>query len=347
MKEERVAEEIVFCKGGGCTAKLGPDLLSHVLDKLPRGEKDPNLLIGYDSKDDAAVYRVSDEVAVVQTLDFFPPMLDDPYLFGQIAATNALSDIYAMGGTVKTALNIVCFPEQMDLNILGKIMQGGAEKVIEAGGTLAGGHSIMDNDVKYGLSVTGVVHPDYIYGNNQGQPSDVLILTKKLGVGLVCNANRVGLAPEGAMEEAAASMTTLNKKAAEISHRYEIHACTDVTGFGFLGHLSEMINEEISAEIDSISIPVIRGAIHCAEEFLLTAAAQRNRNHVGDRVEFSNWIPFSMEELLFDPQTSGGLLFAVKPEQAGAFLKELQGAGLPAAMVGRFVSKKEKDIYVR
>lgn len=347
MKEERVAEEIVFCKGGGCTAKLGPDLLSHVLDKLPRGEKDPNLLIGYDSKDDAAVYRVSDEVAVVQTLDFFPPMLDDPYLFGQIAATNALSDIYAMGGTVKTALNIVCFPEQMDLNILGKIMQGGAEKVIEAGGTLAGGHSIMDNDVKYGLSVTGVVHPDHIYGNNQGQPSDVLILTKKLGVGLVCNANRVGLAPEGAMEEAAASMTTLNRKAAEISHHYEIHACTDVTGFGFLGHLSEMINEEISAEIDSISIPVIRGAIHCAEEFLLTAAAQRNRNHVGDRVEFSNWIPFSMEELLFDPQTSGGLLFAVKPEQAGAFLKELQGAGLPAAMVGRFVSKKEKDIYVR
>ena len=342
-----MAEEIVFCKGGGCTAKLGPDLLSHVLDKLPRGEKDPNLLIGYDSKDDAAVYRVSDEVAVVQTLDFFPPMLDDPYLFGQIAATNALSDIYAMGGTVKTALNIVCFPEQMDLNILGKIMQGGAEKVIEAGGTLAGGHSIMDNDVKYGLSVTGVVHPDHIYGNNQGQPSDVLILTKKLGVGLVCNANRVGLAPEGAMEEAAASMTTLNKKAAEISHRYEIHACTDVTGFGFLGHLSEMINEEISAEIDSISIPVIRGAIHCAEEFLLTAAAQRNRNHVEDRVEFSSWIPFSMEELLFDPQTSGGLLFAVKPEQAGAFLKELQGAGLPAAMVGRFVSKKEKDIYVR
>lgn len=214
MKEERVAEEIVFCKGGGCTAKLGPDLLSHVLDKLPRGKKDPNLLIGYDSKDDAAVYRVSDEVAVVQTLDFFPPMLDDPYLFGQIAATNALSDIYAMGGTVKTALNIVCFPEQMDLNILGKIMQGGAEKVIEAGGTLAGGHSIMDNDVKYGLSVTGVVHPDHIYGNNQGQPSDVLILTKKLGVGLVCNANRVGLAPEGAMEEAAASMTTLNRKAA-------------------------------------------------------------------------------------------------------------------------------------
>ena len=152
-------QEIVFCKGGGCTAKLGPDLLSHVLAKLPRGEKDSNLLIGYDSCDDAAVYKISDDTAVVQTLDFFPPMVDDPYTFGQIAAANALSDIYAMGGTVKTALNIVCFPEKMDLNILGKIMQGGADKVIEAGGTLAGGHSIADSDVKYGLSVMGTVHP--------------------------------------------------------------------------------------------------------------------------------------------------------------------------------------------
>ena len=342
-----MTEEIVFCKGGGCTAKLGPDLLSHVLGKIPRGEKDPDLLIGYDSRDDAAVYQITEDTTIVQTLDFFPPMLEDPYLFGQIAAANALSDIYAMGGMVKTALNILCFPEKMDLNILGKIMQGGAEKVIEAGGMLAGGHSIMDADVKYGLSVTGVVHPDHIYGNNQGQPSDMLILTKKLGVGLVCNANRVNLAPEGAMKEAIDSMTLLNRKAAEISHHYEIHACTDVTGFGFLGHLSEMINEQISAEIDSISIPVISGAIHCAEEFLLTAAAQRNRNHVKERVEFASKIPFSMEELLFDPQTSGGLLFAVRGDQAGEFLKELKGAGLPAAIVGRLTSKKEKDIYVK
>ena len=170
-------QEIVFCKGGGCTAKLGPDLLSHVLAKLPRGEKDSNLLIGYDSCDDAAVYKISDDTAVVHTLDFFPPMVDDPYTFGQIAAANALSDIYAMGGTVKTALNIVCFPEKMDLNILGKIMQGGADKVIEAGGTLAGGHSIADSDVKYGLSVMGTVHPEHIYSNNTGQPSDCLLYT--------------------------------------------------------------------------------------------------------------------------------------------------------------------------
>src|SRR5699024_6730915 len=182
--------------------------LSRVLSLLPRGPEDKNLLIGYDSKDDAAVYKVSDDVAIVQTLDFFPPMVEDPYTFGQIAATNALSDIYAMGGQVKTALNIVCFPEAMDLNILGKIMQGGAEKVIEAGGILAGGHSIADSDVKYGLSVMGVVHPDRIYANNRGRPGDALILTKRLGVGIVCTADRVKEASPEAMDAAVQSMTT-------------------------------------------------------------------------------------------------------------------------------------------
>ena len=204
-------KEIVFCKGGGCTAKLGAGVLNRVLEKLPKGPRDENLLIGYDSRDDAAVYKISDDAAFVQTLDFFPPMVEDPYVFGQIAAANALSDIYAMGGEVKTALNIVCFPETMDLNILGKIMQGGSEKVIEAGGTLAGGHSIQDTDVKYGLSVTGLVHPDKIYSNNGGHPGDVLILTKKLGVGIICTANRVGEAAEEEMGEAVASMTQLNR----------------------------------------------------------------------------------------------------------------------------------------
>ena len=234
-------EDIVFCKGGGCTAKLGADVLKHILSKIPKGEKDISLLVGYDSSDDAAVYRISDDMAIVQTLDFFPPMVDDPYIFGQIAAANALSDVYAMGGEVKTALNIVCFPEKMDLNILGKIMQGGAKKVNEAGATLAGGHSIADDSVKYGLSVMGLVNPDKIYENNKAEPADILILTKKLGVGLVCNAQRVGQAFKGSLDEAIESMTTLNKKASEISRNYEIHACTDVTGFGFLGHLNEMI----------------------------------------------------------------------------------------------------------
>lgn len=224
-----MGEKITFCQGGGCTAKLGAGILSRVLERLPKGPEDPNLLIGYDSKDDAAVYKVSDDIAIVQTLDFFPPMVEDPYTFGKIAATNALSDIYAMGGEVKTALNIVCFPEQMDLNILGEIMRGGSEKVIEAGGTLAGGHSINDTDVKYGLSVTGVVHPDKIYPNNGGKPGDKLILTKKLGVGIISTANRVQEASEEAMAAAIESMTTLNKYASLICRKYDIHACTDVT----------------------------------------------------------------------------------------------------------------------
>ena len=338
-------ENIVFCKGGGCTAKLGAGVLSRVLGMLPRGPVDENLIIGYDSKDDAAVYKLTDDVAVVQTLDFFPPMVDDPYIFGQIAATNALSDIFAMGGEVKTALNIVCFPEEMDLNVLGKIMQGGAEKVIEAGGTLAGGHSIADDGVKYGLSVTGVVHPDKIYPNNEGKAGDVLILTKKLGVGIICTANRIGEASKEAMEEAIGSMTTLNKKASEIARKYQVHACTDVTGFGFLGHLHEMMDGKNSCRIFAKQVPVMQEVLHYAEEFYLTAAAQKNRNHVGEYVHFEN-ISFGMEEVLFDPQTSGGLLLAVDPSDAETMLKELQACGLPAAIVGEITEKTEYEINV-
>ena len=223
--------EGTFCKGGGCTAKLGAGVLSRVLERLPKGPVDPALLIGYDSRDDAAVYQLTDDLAFVQTLDFFPPMVEDPYTFGQIAATNALSDIYAMGGTVKTALNIVCFPEKMDLNILGEIMRGGSEKVIEAGGTLAGGHSIADESVKYGLSVTGIVDPKKMYPNNGGQVGDALILTKRLGVGIICTASRVGEAAQEALDAAIASMTTLNKTASELCRGFNVHACTDVTGF--------------------------------------------------------------------------------------------------------------------
>ena len=339
-------ENIVFCKGGGCTAKLGAGTLSRVLSMLPKGAPDENLLIGYDSKDDAAVYQISDDVAFVQTLDFFPPMVDDPYVFGQIAATNALSDIFAMGGEVKTALNIVCFPEDMDLNVLGKIMQGGAEKVIEAGGTLAGGHSIVDDGVKYGLSVTGVVHPKKIYANNQGQPGDKLVLTKKLGVGIICTANRIGEASKEAMEEAVTSMTTLNKCAAEISRDYRIHACTDVTGFSFLGHLHEMMDGKHSCVVESKQVPIMKDALIYADEFYLTAAAQKNRNHVEAFVQFEN-ISFAMEEVLFDPQTSGGLLLAVHPEDAAEMVLRMREAGLPAAVVGEITPKEEVEIYVK
>lgn len=340
-----MGNEKLFCKGGGCTAKLGAGILSRVLERLPKFDKDPALLIGYDSKDDAAVYKLTDEVAVVQTLDFFPPMVDDPYTFGQIAATNALSDIWAMGGQVKTALNIVCFPEKSDLNILGEMMRGGAEKVAEAGGVLAGGHSIADSDVKYGLSVMGVVHPDHIYANNTPQTGDCLVLTKRLGVGILCTANRVGEASAEAMEAAIASMTTLNKYAAQCCRAYEIHACTDVTGFSFLGHLHEMMDGAHSCRIEAGAVPVFSEALRHADEFLLTAAGQRNRNHTGTFVRFEN-VPFAMEEVLFDPQTSGGLLVALPKEQAAALVEDLRRGGAPAAVVGEVTDSEDIEIRV-
>lgn len=340
-----MGNEKLFCKGGGCTAKLGAGILSRVLERLPKFDKDPALLIGYDSKDDAAVYKLTDEVAVVQTLDFFPPMVDDPYTFGQIAATNALSDIWAMGGQVKTALNIVCFPEKSDLNILGEVMRGGAEKVAEAGGVLAGGHSIADSDVKYGLSVMGVVHPDHIYANNTPQTGDCLVLTKRLGVGILCTANRVGEASAEAMKAAITSMTTLNKYAAQCCRAYEIHACTDVTGFSFLGHLHEMMDGAHSCRIEAGAVPVFSEALRHADEFLLTAAGQRNRNHTGPFVRFEN-VPFAMEEVLFDPQTSGGLLVALPKEQAAALVEDLRRGGAPAAVVGEVTDSEDIEIRV-
>jgi len=338
-------EKIVFCTGGGCTAKLGAGVLSRILEKLPRGEKDPNLLVGYDSRDDAAVYRVTEDLALVQTVDFFPPMVEDPYTFGQIAAANALSDVYAMGGEVKTALNLVCFPENMDLNVLGEILRGGAEKVAEAGGILAGGHSIADTGVKYGLSVTGLVDSHHLYANDAGQPGDKLLLTKALGVGLLCTANRVGEAAPEHMAAAISSMTTLNKTAAEISRRYTVHAATDVTGFSFLGHLHEMMGGKLSCKINARAVPVLPGAEKAADDFLYTAAGQRNRNHTGPFVRFEG-VPFTMEEVLFDPQTSGGLLLAVDPAEASALEKELQSAGLPAKIVGEIVPRTETEITV-
>ena len=339
------SEKIVFCTGGGCTAKLGAGVLSRILEKLPRGEQDPNLLVGYDSKDDAAVYRITDELAFVQTVDFFPPMVDDPYTFGQIAAANALSDIYAMGGEVKTALNLVCCPESMDLNVLGEILRGGAEKVAEAGGSLAGGHSIADTGVKYGLSVTGLVDPRRMTANDTGRPGDKLLLPKALGVGLICTANRVGEAAPDQMEGAIRSMTTLNKTAAEIAHKYEVHAATDVTGFSFLGHLHEMMGDKLSCVIDAHAVPVLPGAWEAADACLYTAAGQRNRNHTGPFVRFEN-VPFPMEEILFDPQTSGGLLLAAAPQDAAALEQELRAAGLPAAIVGEILEKQTTEITV-
>ena len=338
-------KEIVFCKGGGCTAKLGPDVLQHVLGKLTK-HKDPNLLVGFEGSDDAAVYRLTDDMAIVQTLDFFPPMVEDPYIFGQIAAANALSDIYAMGGEVKTALNIVCFPDKMDLNILGQILMGGNDKVTEAGGILAGGHSIADVDVKYGLSVMGMIPPDKIYKNSGVQLGDKLILTKPLGVGIIATAARVEEASKEAMDQAIQSMTTLNKYASEIIRKYEIHACTDVTGFGLLGHLHEMLQNGYTAILQSKDIPYIEEAYDYANDFIFTAAGQRNRNFVSEHVTFTSH-DFALQEIMFDPQTSGGLLVSVKEADANALLRELKTLDMPCNIIGEITSLQEKEIIVR
>lgn len=335
-------EPIPFCRGGGCTAKLGPAVLERILGKLPR-PTDPALLVGAESSDDAAVYRLTDDLAIVQTLDFFPPMVEDPYVFGQIAAANALSDVYAMGGTVKTALNIVCFPEQMDLNILGRILQGGSEKVMEAGGSLAGGHSIADSEVKYGLSVTGVVHPDRIRQNNTGHAGDALVLTKPLGVGLVCTAARMGAAEAEAMQLAVRSMTTLNKYAAAVADRYPVHACTDVTGFGLLGHLHEMTRPDLTARVHAAALPVIPAARGYADEFYLTAAAQRNRNFAASWARLRG-LAFADEEILFDPQTSGGLLFALDADAADDFVREIAALGLPCGKIGQLLPRMDAAV---
>ena len=329
----------IYCRTGGCGAKLGPAALSSILSKIHQ-KKDPNLLVGFDSSDDAAVYKLSDDIAVVQTLDFFPPMVDDPYIFGQIAAANALSDIYAMGAKFKSALNIVCFPENEDLNILGKIIEGGSDKVAEAGGSLVGGHSINDDSIKYGLSVTGVINPNNIYQNNTAQPGDCLVLTKPLGVGIIMSANNIGYASNEALDSAISSMTCLNKQASELSHKYNVNACTDITGFGLIAHLIEMLNKDTAAVIDNKSIPFIKDAYDYANEFYITAAGQRNRNFAGNNVKFEIG-DFAIQELVFDPQTSGGLLFSVQHDHAKKFVEDLSRYYPYTAIIGH-VSKMDK-----
>ena len=333
-----------FTCGGGCTAKLGPGMLKSVLEKIPN-KFDENLLIGFDSSDDGAVYKLTEDIAIIQTLDFFTPIVEDPYTFGKIAAANALSDIYAMGGEVKVALNIVGFPEKMDGEILGEILRGGAEKVHEAGGVVSGGHSINDPEPKYGLSVTGIVHPSKILPNNNCKIGDKLILTKPLGVGIITTAHRVGEASDEAYNKAIKSMETLNKYAADKMKKYKVNACTDVTGFGFLGHLNEMIKDEYSIKVNGNTIPYIKEAYDYAKEFLITAGGQRNRRHLKDKVLFKD-IEFALEEILFDPQTSGGLLISLSSDEADDLLKELQELDLKSEIVGEVIEKQEFNIII-
>jgi len=319
-------------------------MLQDVVARIPKNN-DPSLLVGFETSDDGSVYRLSDDLAIINTLDFFPPMVNDPYLFGKIAAANALSDIYAMGGEVKTALNIVSFPEEENPEILGEILRGGAEKVLEAGGVLCGGHSINDKEPKYGLSVTGIVHPDKIMYNNRCVIGDRIILTKPLGVGIVTTSYKAGVASEESYNQAIKSMQYLNKYAFEIAKAFRIHSCTDVTGFGFLGHLNEMVTQKYSIRVESEKVLFIPEAKKLAEEFLITGGGTKNRMYLQELVGFQG-ISMPVEEILLDPQTSGGLLISVHKDDAGALLEALSGQDPKCCIVGEVIPREHKNIIV-
>lgn len=326
---------------GGCNAKISASSLKATLDILEVFKR-KEVLEGFAKNDDAAIIKLTDDIAVALTCDFFPPMVEDPFAFGEIAAANALSDIYAMGGEPVAALNLVCFPEEENRSILEEILKGGATKLKEAQCTLAGGHSIHDPRIKYGLCVMGVLNPDKIYNNSSSKVGDKLILTKPLGVSLLSSARTVGECEDKYFEGAVESMRTLNKYACEILKKHKINAMTDVTGFGLIGHLSEMVTD--TAVIYSKNLKILPGAKEAAEEFLFTAGGQRNRKSYGDLVDFEIR-DFALEEVLFDPQTSGGLLAAV--EDGEKVLEELKLAGIPAAIVGEIIPAQDKKIIVR
>ena len=329
----------------GCAAKIGPGTLAGILESLPKFE-DPNLLVGIETSDDGAVYKVSDDLAIIQTLDFFTPVVDDPYVFGQVAAANALSDIYAMGGEPKIALNIVAWPNCVNPKFLGEILRGGADKVKEAGAVLAGGHSIQDDEPKYGLSVTGFVHPDKMFKNCGAVPGDVLILTKPLGTGIVNTAVKADMASEKAKEEVIRTMTSLNKKAKQVIEKYTVHSCTDVTGFGLAGHSVEMAQGSgVTIEIETGCLPIQSEAPEYAKMGLIPAGAYRNRSFTEDKVDVGG-VEEYIQDLFFDPQTSGGLLISTDPESAEKIMKDLADAGMdtPFAVIGRVVEKGDADI---
>ncbi|MDD3921819.1 MAG: selenide, water dikinase SelD, partial [Eubacteriales bacterium] len=307
---------------------------------------DENLLVGFDKSDDASVYRVSDTLALVQTLDFFPPIDDDPYIFGQIAATNALSDIYAMGAEPKLALNILCVPKKMDPSTVHAILAGGYDKVYEAGAILTGGHSIHDDVPKYGLSVTGFADPARILKNGGARPGDALLLTKPLGVGILSSARKGGLLSAETVETLRKQMTTLNKTARDCMMRFAVHACTDVTGFSLMGHLLEMMQaSDASAEVYTGNVPILDGAQEFAEIGILPEGMYRNRRYAEPHVE-AGGVPLNMQDALFDPQTSGGLLMAVAEKDADALLSALTGSVPCARRIGTVVDARGKRIYL-
>ncbi|MHC5374371.1 selenide, water dikinase SelD [Enterococcus sp. LJL120] len=330
------------CTSGGCGAKLAASDLHDILQQLPQ-LTNKNLLVGFDSTDDAAVYQLNQE-GIISTLDFFSPMVENPLRFGRIAAANALSDVYAMGGEVLFALNMICFPQKLPLTILQDILLGGSQKVQEAGAVIAGGHSIYDHEPKYGLAVTGRVNPQKVIHNNTPQAGDLLILTKALGVGLVQSAVRGGVVQNDDEEICLQSMERLNKYAAQNLHDFPVHACTDVTGFGLLGHALEMAGEHFTLVIDMEALPLLPGALTYAGEYLATAGGQRNRQFVKN-VSLKG-IDAAMQEILFDPQTSGGLLISVEAKQAAELLTSIKKTDPVATIIGEVVPRSQTAILL-
>jgi selenide,water dikinase len=335
-------------KNAGCASKIPPADLARVLSRLP-AVSDPRLLVGSATADDAGVFRISPDLCLVQTVDVFTPSVDDPYTFGRIAACNSLSDVYAMGGRPVTALSIIAYPIQsLGDEWMYQVLKGGADQLAEAGVVLTGGHSINDEEIKYGFAITGVVAPDAIITNAGAQPGDVLILTKPLGTGIISFAAQIGRASPEAQQAAAASMTMLNREASEIMVRHGAHACTDVTGFGLLGHLLHIARESgVTAEMWPKSLPLLPEVLDYARQGMVSGAAERNREYVSGILSVSELVPEHVMDILLDPQTSGGLLLSVSAEAAEGCLADLRAAGCEAsAIIGRVTGRSPGRIVV-
>jgi selenide,water dikinase len=317
-----------------------------VLHSLPPS-KHPDLIVGTETSDDAGVFRLRPDLAIVNTVDFFTPIVDDPFTFGQIAAANALSDVYAMGAEPKTALNIVAFPKgKMDVEILAEILRGGCERAAEAGAVVLGGHSIIDEELKYGMAVTGVIHPNQVIRNVGVQAGDALVLTKPLGTGIVTTALKRRKVATTSLKAAVASMVALNRTASAIMRTFPVHACSDVTGFGILGHALEMAGGSgITIVLESATLPLLPGARRLAEQGYLTGGCRRNRDYLGDKITIGASVAEGLVEVAMDPQTSGGLLIAVPGDRAQHLVDALHAAGVDAATrVGRAIAAEEVGV---
>jgi selenide,water dikinase len=323
---------------------MGAGTLAKMLEGF-KTHSDPRLIVGYDKSDDASVYVLDDHTALIQTTDFFPPIVDDPYLYGKIAATNALSDVYAMGGEPKLALNILCAAEGMADDAVREILRGGYDAAYDAGAIITGGHTIKGAEPIYGLAVSGFVHPDKVLTNSNAKPGDVLILTKPLGVGIITTGAKADLVEKNVMDRIYAQMATLNKAARDVMVRYGVHSCTDVTGFGLMGHSFEMAQgSNCTIHIQVENVPYHAEALELASMGLIPAGAYRNRTYAEAGVAVRRNISLAMEDILYDPQTSGGLLFAIPEAEADACLRQLKQTIPHAAAIG-YVTEKE-DSYI-